>query len=44
MIYIYIHMYVCKRFSTTLDKVLRQNIKKNEMEKLENTNQMKWED
>lgn len=37
-------MYVCKRFSTTLDKVLRQNIKKNEMEKLENTNQMKWED
>ena len=21
-------MYVCKRFSTTLDKVLRQNIKK----------------
>lgn len=34
-----IHMHVYKRFSTTLGKGLRENIKKKEeTEKLENTN------
>ena len=37
-------MYVYKVFSTTLDKGLTKNIKnKEEMEKLENINKMKWE-
>ena len=34
-----LYIYVCERFSSTLDKGLRKNIKKNEeMEKLENIN------
>ena len=37
-------MYVYKVFSTTLDKGVIKNIKnKEEMEKLENINKMKWE-
>ena len=31
-------MYVCKSFSTILDKGLRKNIKRKAMEKLENIN------
>ena len=33
-------MYVHKSFSAMLDKVLRKNIKKKKMEKLENLNEM----
>ena len=43
---LYIIMYVYKSFSTTLEKGLSKNIKKKkkeEMEKLENIDQMKWE-
>ena len=37
-------MYVYKVFSTTLNKGVIKNIKnKEEMEKLENINKMKWE-
>ena len=44
MYYTYLYMYVYKVFSTTLDKGLTKNIKnKEEMEKLENINKMKWE-
>ena len=32
------YIYVCKSFSTILDKVLRKNKNKREMEKLENIN------
>ena len=34
----YLNIYLYKSFSTMLDKVLRKNIKKKEMEKLENIN------
>ena len=42
IIHIYIYIYVYKRFSTILDKGLRNNIlkKREEMEKLENINEM----
>ena len=44
MYYTYLYVYVYKRFSTTFDKGLRKNIKKREeMEKLQNINLMKWE-
>ena len=45
-IYKCINFYICKSFSTTLDKGLRKNIKgkeKEELEKLENISEMKWE-